>query len=129
MKIVHLSIIFLIIAMKAAVFFLQIYWIFRYPMPSAITSKLQLFPLISLFFLSFKRKWQVPSATVNRVLLSQIPIELSLLLKRYWKFFKKWFIHQERKTNFCPPRKWQRAIADCLLPEGFWFSIRCLCTQ
>lgn len=102
MKIVHLSIIFLIIAMKAAVFFLQIYWIFRYPMPSAITSKLQLFPLISLFFLSFKRKWQVPSATVNRVLLSQIPIELSLLLNRCWKFFKKWFIHQERKTNFCP---------------------------
>lgn len=56
------------------------------------------------FFYSFSlsRKWQVPSATVNRVLLSQISIELSLLLKRYWKFFKKWFIHQERKTNFCP---------------------------
>lgn len=92
-------------------------------MPSAITSKLQLFPLISLFFLSFKKMTSAVCCSFHKFPLNCL--SCSTAAENSSK--NDSFIRKEKQTS--APEKWQRAMADCLLPEGFWFSIRCLCTQ
>lgn len=118
MKIVHLSIIFLIIAMKAASLFLtnllNIQISYAVCMQSLLSNN-----FFHQFFYSFSlsRKWQVPSATVNRVLLSQISIELSLLLNRYWKFFKNdSFIRKEKQTS--APKQMAESNSRLSAPRG-----------
>lgn len=56
---------------------------------------------INFFLLSLKRKWQVPSATVNRVTFHKSSMNC-LSCSNAAENSSKWFIHQERKTNFCP---------------------------
>lgn len=93
-------IIFLITAMKPARFFLTN--LLKIQISYAVCNHFSLTTFfINFFLLSLKRKWQVPSATVNRVTFHKSSMNC-LSCSNAAENSSKWFIHQERKTNFCP---------------------------